>query len=148
MEEIYNQVNAFRHNPRKYRPACPAPNIKLQDLQINPDLEKAALWQAQHQCGRPSHETCAEYCDCFGNKCDHISRIECFTGPASNFDEILVQGPRRPIKYAVASYGHCQRLLSPDINGMGGAIVGNLFILSLALFNRSAPSPRCGSSAP
>lgn len=139
LQDIYNQVNAFRTDPIPYGPICNPPPMVLVNLTIEKDLESAALWQASHRCQPVSHTTCPEWCFMFDNKCDHISRIKHFTFPlqTENEAELLVMGPKRPFKHLVHKEGHCRQLLDPAINSMGAAIVGNLFILTLAWYHRA-----------
>ena len=146
MEQIYDQINEFRRDPARFQPSCVVPAIKLKDLVIDSDLEAAAKWQATHQCGPARHTTCPRYCHLFGGRCDHISRITHFTKPrdVSNLNELLVQGPRRPFRHLVESIGHCEQLLSPTENIMGGAIAGNLFVLALG-WSRRRPNLRNGT---
>jgi uncharacterized protein YkwD len=138
ISEVYDQINAFRHDPAAYDPACGWGSLRLNDLVVEPALERAAKWQAEHQCESVSHKTCPEWCHLFGGKCDHITRIKSFTFPNEtwNENELLVKGPKRPFKHLIHSRGHCEHLLSNTVNSMGGAIVGNLFVLVLVWYKR------------
>lgn len=133
LQDIYSQINAFRRNPERFNASCEIPFHPLSELQILPSLERESRWQATHQCEPVSHQTCEEYCYLFGDKCDHIARIKTFVFPdeSTNETEVLVKGPRHPFKHLVAKRGHCEHLLDPDVNAMGGAIVGNLFVLAM-----------------
>lgn len=133
LQEIYQQVNAFRQNPEAFNPSCVSPPYALPELQILPGLEAASVWQATHQCEPITHQTCPQWCSKFNGRCDHISRIKYFMFPnrTSFENEVLVKGPKRPFKHLVAKEGHCRHMLDPNVNSMGGAIVGNLFILAM-----------------
>ena len=137
MEEIYEQVNQFRSNPSQFLDLhswphrCTRPlDQAYPPLDISPGLEAATLWSATHQC-EPiiSHDTCGVYCGLFNGSCSYQDRIAHFV-EVRNPGEILVKGPKRPLKNAIAKQGHCNHLLNPDIDVMGGAIVGNLFMLA------------------
>lgn len=134
LQEIYDQVNNFRADPLLFNPSCQVPPYALPPLQVLPKLESASLWQATHICQPISHNTCPEWCFMFNSRCDHISRIKYFMFPnkTSHENEVLVKGPKRPFKHLVGKSGHCRHMLDPNINSMGGAIVGNLFILAMA----------------
>lgn len=138
LAEIYDQVNTLRNDPFSHKTACKRPLAPLGNLTVEYDLEKAASWQAQHECVPITHHTCPNWCFMFDGKCDHASRIRFFTSPATteNEHELLVKGPKRPFRYLVNKEGHCRHLLDPDVNAMGGAIVGNLFILVLVWYHR------------
>lgn len=135
--EIYEQINAFRDDPASFDPSCGSSH--LGGLTVSPELEEAAMWQATHQCVPVTHKTCPQYCYLYEGRCDHITRIRHFIGNDTwNINELLVQGPRHPFPHLVGSVGHCQHLLANNINSMGGAVVGNLFILCLAFINSRA----------
>jgi hypothetical protein len=133
LQEIYNEINAFRGNPSLFRPSCVYDVIPYTNLTIMPELEIASMWQATHQCEPVSHSTCKEWCFMFGGKCDHVNRIKYFTFPSKtvNENEVLVKGPKRPFLHLVKKIGHCNLLLSNDVNSMGGAVFNNLFVLAL-----------------
>ena len=137
MQEIYQQVNQFRSNPSEFLAERGWPNrcthaldVAYPPLSVSRGLEAAAHWSATHQC-EPiiSHETCPVYCGLFGGSCSYQDRIAHFVD-VRNPGEILVKGPKRPLKNAINKQGHCNHLLNPDIDMMGGAIVGNLFMLA------------------
>jgi len=140
LEEIYALVNEFQAAPRRFvqergwHAGCSRSlEVSYDPLVVLPQLEEGADWQVHHlDCGFISHETCPQYCHLFGS-CSASDRIESFMAPTkvANPNEVLVQGPKRPLKHLIAKEGHCDHLLSPEANAMGGAIVGNLFIMSL-----------------
>lgn len=136
MQEIYDKINLFRANTSAFASSCGRHYVGvLPPLDINASLEEAAHWQATHQCGTPSHKTCDEWCFMFDGDCRHAARMKFFIFPLSseNENELLVYGPKHPFKHLLNSTGHCEMLLRNDINSMGGSIVGNLFILCIAL---------------
>lgn len=133
LQEIYNSVNSFRQDPISFSPSCIFNKVPRRPLVILPELEIGAMWQATHLCEPVTHNTCPEWCFMFNNSCSHVSRIKHFLYPnkTANENEVLVIGPKRPFKYLVKKVGHCEHLLSQNINSMGGAIFNNIFILSL-----------------
>lgn len=139
MEEIYNQINQFRSNPqafveeRGWSIGCTRPlSISYQPLTVLPPLEEETKWHANHLCGTISHETCPAYCGLFGS-CSHTDRIAHFMQPfpIKNPNQVLVQGPKHPLRHLIAKTGHCNHLLDPEVNGMGGSMTSHLFLLSL-----------------
>lgn len=138
MDKIYADIAAFRADPEPFHPSCGWGNLRLPPFRIDPQLEEAAMFQASHRCGFPSHQTCPEYCHLFGNKCDHVNRIRSFIWPnttAYNLHELIVMGPKNPVPALIGSPGHCEKLLASNENAIGGAICGNLFVLVLAWIN-------------
>lgn len=133
LQEIYNDINAFRQDPLAYYPSCHYNKLPLSPLHVIPELEQASFWQVTHTCTPINHNTCPEWCFMFNRSCSHIDRIKHFMFPqqTTNENEVLVKGPKRPLKHLINKSGHCDKLLSNDVNSMGGAIVNNLFILSL-----------------
>lgn len=134
MDKIYRDIAEFREDPAPHHPSCGWGSLRLQPFLIVPELEEAARWQASHRCGRPSHQTCPEFCHLFGGRCDHVSRIRSFIGrnDSWNLHELLVMGPKNPVPALIGSQGHCEKLLASNENSIGGAICGNLFVLVLA----------------
>lgn len=135
MEDIYDQINAFRANPIGYsrqrglQLSCNG--IMGLPLRVVPQLESETDWQATHlDCVPISHKTCPQYCHLFGG-CSHIDRIKHFLPNSKNQNEVMVKGPKRPLKHLIQSPGHCRHLLDPDVNAMGGSIFNNTFFLAL-----------------
>lgn len=136
MEAIYAEINAFRADPIPYHPACKVSPFPLSELDISTNLEYASQWHTEHVCDPVDHATCPELCHLF-RSCRASDRIRELAKPAETSEEaeLLVKGPKRPLKHLISSPGHCAHLLSPNINAMGGFIAGNLFILALAWIN-------------
>lgn len=133
MEAIYEQINAFRVDPLQFSPSCSPPPFQLEKLNISENLEAASKWHTEHMCDPVNHATCTEWCHLFGS-CLAADRIRQLSKPAETVEEreLIVKGPKHPFKHLVKSPGHCAHLLDPRVNSMGGSILGNLFILSLA----------------
>ena len=131
LQAIYDSINEFRIHPSDFHPSCGYGSLRLSPYQIDTRLEQAASWQASHLCQPISHQTCTQYCHMFNNSCRHIERIKSFILPSQswNENELLVIGPKRPFRSLVNSQGHCEKLLASNLNTIGGAILGNIFIL-------------------
>lgn len=133
MDVIYQQINAFRQDPFLFNLSCSPPPFFLTELQVDSGLENASLWQSLHICDPIDHTTCKTECHVFPNhKCDYITRIQYFQPHATEISELLVKGPKRPVRHLIEKHSHCLHLLDPTINSMGAAIMANLFILALA----------------
>lgn len=150
-------INTFRSRPHEFasvhgwRAACTRPlTISYDPLIVLPELEDSASFQANTvlECPPPSHTTCRKYCHLFGGSCSYIDRINHFVPDASNQQEVLVYGPKHPMKWLVQSRPHCDHILNPNITHMGGAThcpvpllptvapgVHPLFILSMILLS-------------
>lgn len=141
MEEIYSLINDFRVAPKRFaqeqgwQPACTRPlTVSYDPLVVLAELEDAAEFQAVTclECGEFTHRTCDRYCSMFGGSCSYVDRINHFVGSNASYQqEVLTYGPKHPVKWLVQTQGHCDHILSPDINAMGVAFLSKLFILSM-----------------
>ena len=143
-QSIYEEINSFRANPRKYSSniACRTPkDVSFPPLTTLTELEVSSQFQAStlatFDCPL-SHETCPMYCHNFGG-CSYLQRVNHFlSNKTDHIHEILVSGPKRPKKVVelfVASRGHCEHLLDPLINFVGANfthIDRNVFVIDLA----------------
>ena len=147
---FYVEINKFRYSPIEYMDtynvpvACTSPLDKsYKPLSISSDLESSSAFQAStmslNECSEITHDTCDLYCDRFPS-CSYLDRISSFLSGENhdNITEILTKGPNNPyhvFHWFLASEGHCEHMISPDVNSMGAnftRIDKNIFVVDFA----------------
>ena len=149
VREIYEEVGAFRSSPVQYcldrgwNIACSIDvSTPRGPVRVMGELEQASGFQAStlasDECPDISHTTCPAYCHLFGDSCSYDDRIGSFMGdPFDTIREVLLKGawrPQRIMMFIAESEGHCNDLLDPDVNAMGGTMIHNaktLFVLTM-----------------
>lgn len=134
---IYEELNKCRQNPTAYVQkkgfalSCNYDGKYLEPFKLVPQLTNLSFFQAStlasSDCVEISHSTCWKYCYMFSS-CSFYDRVQFYMTNVSylNPQEILVKGPKNPFKVAklfLQHKGHCEHILSQDLNAIGATHV-------------------------